>query len=164
MMLRNTHYPPYSSDVAHSDFTLFPKVLWLTLAKRHLESKNIDLKKAFSVCLSERSDPEDAELGTQIIKDLHRTGCSPFSGDVAEQNQSHLKRVLLGYARWNPNVGYCQGFNMLAAIILEAVEWVEEDALMVEVLSPDNKNRIRSLQINNIFIQKTCEQISVVYS
>ena len=65
---------------------------------------------------------------------MHRTGCSPFSGDVAEQNQKHLKRVLLAYARWNPNVGYCQGFNMLAAIILEVVEWVEEDALMVNLL------------------------------
>ncbi|GFY69891.1 TBC1 domain family member 30 [Trichonephila inaurata madagascariensis] len=133
----------------------FRKQLWLTLAKRHLESKNIDLKKAFSVCLSEKSDPEDAELGTQIIKDLHRTGCSPFSGDVAEQNQSHLKRVLLGYARWNPNVGYCQGFNMLAAIILEAVEWVEEDALMVmifliEDVLPESyfANHLRGLSVD----------------
>ncbi|KAG8185759.1 hypothetical protein JTE90_000742 [Oedothorax gibbosus] len=133
----------------------FRKQLWLTLAKKNLENKNIDLKKAFSVCLSERSDPEDAELGTQIIKDLHRTGCSPFSGDVAEQNQSHLKRVLLGYARWNPSVGYCQGFNMLAAIILEVVEWEQEDALIVmifliEEVLPESyfANHLRGLSVD----------------
>ncbi|GIY19559.1 TBC1 domain family member 30 [Caerostris darwini] len=133
----------------------FRKQLWLTLAKKHLDSKNIDLKRAFSVCLSEKSDPEDAELGTQIIKDLHRTGCSPFSGDVAEQNQSHLKRVLLAYARWNPGVGYCQGFNMLAAIVLEVVDWVEEDALIVmifliEEVLPESyfANHLRGLSVD----------------
>ncbi|KAF8782408.1 TBC1 domain family member 30 like protein [Argiope bruennichi] len=133
----------------------FRKQLWLTLAKKHLDSKNIDLKRAFSVCLSERSDPEDADLGTQIIKDLHRTGCSPFSGDVAEQNQSHLKRVLLAYARWNPSVGYCQGFNMLAAIILEVVDWVEEDALtvmifLIEEVLPESyfANHLRGLSVD----------------
>ncbi|KFM65520.1 TBC1 domain family member 30, partial [Stegodyphus mimosarum] len=133
----------------------FRKQLWLTLARKHLESKNIDIKRAFAVCFSEKNDPDDAELGTQIIKDLHRTGCSPFSGDVAEQNQTHLKRVLLGYARWNPNVGYCQGFNMLAAIILEVVEWLEEDALIVmifliEEVLPESyfANHLRGLSVD----------------
>ena len=44
-----------------------------------------------------------------------------------------LKRVLLAYARWNKNVGYCQGFNILAALILEVVEGNEGDALKVSV-------------------------------
>ncbi|XP_054708058.1 TBC1 domain family member 30-like [Uloborus diversus] len=111
----------------------FRKQLWLTLARKHLETKNIDLKRAFAVCLAEKSDPDDLELGTQIIKDLHRTGCGPLSGDVAEPNRLHLKRVLLAYARWNPGVGYCQGFNMLAAIILEVVGWEEEEALLIMI-------------------------------
>lgn len=42
-----------------------------------------------------------------------------------------LKRVLLAYARWNKNVGYCQGFNVLAALILEVTEGNEGDALKV---------------------------------
>ena len=42
-----------------------------------------------------------------------------------------LKRVLLAYARWNKSIGYCQGFNMLAAIILEVMEKSEPDALKV---------------------------------
>lgn len=42
-----------------------------------------------------------------------------------------LKRVLLAYARWNKTVGYCQGFNILAALILEVTEGNEGDALKV---------------------------------
>lgn len=67
----------------------------------------------------------------EIFQDLHRTGCSLFSGEDAEHNQALLKQVLLAYARWNKNVGYCQGFNILAAVILEVVEWDVEDSLMV---------------------------------
>lgn len=36
--------------------------------------------------------------------------------------------------RWNKDVGYCQGFNMLAAIILEVMEKSESDALKVNVI------------------------------
>ena len=42
-----------------------------------------------------------------------------------------LKRVLLGYARWNKAVGYCQGFNVIAALLLEVMERKEDDALKV---------------------------------
>ena len=62
---------------------------------------------------------------------MHRTGCSLFCGVDAEANQLMLKRVLLAYARWNKAIGYCQGFNMLAAIILEVMEKSEPDALKV---------------------------------
>lgn len=44
-----------------------------------------------------------------------------------------LKRVLLAYARWNKTVGYCQGFNVLAALILEVTEGNEGDALKVKL-------------------------------
>ncbi|CAG9785041.1 unnamed protein product [Diatraea saccharalis] len=66
-------------------------------------------------------------------KDLHRTGCSLFCGTEGRENQAMLRRVLLAYARWNKDVGYCQGFNMLAAIILEVMEKSESDSLKVMV-------------------------------
>lgn len=65
------------------------------------------------------------------VKDLHRTGCSSYCGQEAEQDRVVLKRVLLAYARWNKSVGYCQGFNILAALILEVMEGNEGDALKV---------------------------------
>ena len=39
--------------------------------------------------------------------------------------------MLLAYARWNKSIGYCQGFNVIAALILQVMEGVEEDALKV---------------------------------
>ncbi|CAG9766934.1 unnamed protein product [Ceutorhynchus assimilis] len=93
------------------------------------------------MCFSEWSSPADAELDIQIVKDLHRTGCNLFCGDC--HNQALLKKVLLGYARWNKAVGYCQGFNILAAFILQVTEKCESDALklmiyLIEGVLPDS--------------------------
>ena len=80
------------------------------------------------------------------LQDLHRTGCSLFCGEDAEENQLMLKRVLLAYARWNKAIGYCQGFNMLAAIILEVMEKSETDALKVRIDKIERQKVIRSDQ------------------
>ena len=66
-----------------------------------------------------------------LSQDLHRTGCSWFFESDTEGERASLKRVLLAYARWNKSVGYCQGFNVIAALILQVVEGNEEDALQV---------------------------------
>ena len=66
-----------------------------------------------------------------ICQDLHRTGCSWFFESDTEGERASLKRVLLAYARWNKSVGYCQGFNVIAALILQVVDGNEEDALKV---------------------------------
>lgn len=68
---------------------------------------------------------------SSLPKDLHRTGCSDFCGQDAADERAILKRVLLAYARWNKSVGYCQGFNILAAVILQVVHNNEEKALKV---------------------------------
>ena len=65
------------------------------------------------------------------FQDLHRTGCSGFSGQENDEDRAILKRVLLGYARWNKRVGYCQGFNVIAALLLEVMDRKEDDALKV---------------------------------
>nr|CAD7578228.1 unnamed protein product [Timema californicum] len=70
-------------------------------------------------------------LHRTVRVDLHRTGCSLFCGADAEENQALLKRVLLAYARWNKAVGYCQGFNMLAALILQVMDRSEADSVKV---------------------------------
>lgn len=45
--------------------------------------------------------------------------------------QALLKRVLLAYARWNKAVGYCQGLNVLAALLLEVMNRSETESLKV---------------------------------
>ncbi|RVE47094.1 hypothetical protein evm_008278 [Chilo suppressalis] len=111
----------------------FRRKLWLTLAERHLTARNIEWSVAERACFRGTAQPDDTELGAQILKDLHRTGCSLFCGTEGRENQAMLRRVLLAYARWNKDVGYCQGFNMLAAIILEVMEKSESDSLKVMI-------------------------------
>uniref|UniRef100_A0A3B4Z0F3 TBC1 domain family member 30 n=1 Tax=Stegastes partitus TaxID=144197 RepID=A0A3B4Z0F3_9TELE len=104
---------------------------------------------------NERSNPDDDSLGIQIVKDLHRTGCSSYCGQEGEQDRVVLKRVLLAYARWNKAVGYCQGFNVLAALILEVTEGNESDALkvmiyLIDKVLPDSyfANNLRALSVD----------------
>lgn len=84
-------------------FFAFSYQLWLALADRHLHTSGIDWNKEQTKCLSDAWLDDDEELGIQIVKDLHRTGSSLFSGPNGNLNQAKLKSVLLGYARWNPS-------------------------------------------------------------
>lgn len=109
--------------------------LWLALAEQHLQSdKTIDWPREEQRCMCVDADgDDDAELGIQIVKDLHRTGSSLCSGPAGSLNQGKLKRVLMGYARWNPEVGYCQGFNMLGALILQVMDKDDIESLKVMI-------------------------------
>ena len=105
---------------------------WLKLADHYLKSKHLNWDQIKLVCFNERSNVDDIELDSQIIKDLHRTGCDLFCGREGQRNQILLKRVLLAYARWNKKIGYCQGFNMLAAFILQVMNGDEYDSFKVK--------------------------------
>uniref|UniRef100_A0A3B4UR17 TBC1 domain family member 30 n=1 Tax=Seriola dumerili TaxID=41447 RepID=A0A3B4UR17_SERDU len=131
------------------------KRVWLTLADQYLHSISIDWDKTLRFAFNERSNPDDDSLGIQIVKDLHRTGCSSYCGQEGEQDRVVLKRVLLAYARWNKAVGYCQGFNVLAALILEVTEGSESDALKVMIYLIDKvlpesyfANNLRALSVD----------------
>ncbi|XP_062300006.1 TBC1 domain family member 30 isoform X1 [Scomber scombrus] len=131
------------------------KRVWLTLADQYLHSISIDWEKTLRFAFNERSNPDDDSLGIQIVKDLHRTGCSSYCGQEGEQDRVVLKRVLLAYARWNKAVGYCQGFNVLAALILEVTEGNESDALKVMIYLIDKvlpesyfANNLRALSVD----------------
>nr|XP_033515201.1 TBC1 domain family member 8B-like isoform X2 [Nicotiana tomentosiformis] len=56
------------------------------------------------------------KLRKQIEKDLPRT----FPGHPAldENGRNSLRRLLIAYARHNPDVGYCQAMNFFAGILL----------------------------------------------
>ncbi|XP_033930623.1 TBC1 domain family member 30 isoform X1 [Pseudochaenichthys georgianus] len=131
------------------------KRVWLTLAEQYLHTISIDWDKTLRFAFNERSNPDDDSLGIQIVKDLHRTGCSSYCGQEGEQDRVVLKRVLLAYARWNKSVGYCQGFNVLAALILEVTEGHESDALKVMIYLIDKvlpesyfANNLRALSVD----------------
>ncbi|KAH8417359.1 hypothetical protein KR222_009769, partial [Zaprionus bogoriensis] len=111
----------------------FRRKLWLSLADKYLKSKNVDWTQQREKCFCEEWREDDEELGIQIVKDLHRTGSNLCTGPAGSINQAKLKRILLGYARYNPEVGYCQGFNMLGALILQVMDKEEEESMKVMI-------------------------------
>ncbi|XP_065177589.1 TBC1 domain family member 30-like [Sycon ciliatum] len=110
--------------------------VWLGMADHAL--KEVDWQEVKRFAFNDKSNPDDDNLGIQIVKDLHRTGCSGFCGQDAARERAILKRVLLAYARWNKSVGYCQGFNILAAVLLQVLNNTEEKALKVMIYLVDN--------------------------
>jgi hypothetical protein len=42
--------------------------LWLTVAEKHLQSRGVDWGHAERFCFNEWSNPDDDELGVQIVK------------------------------------------------------------------------------------------------
>jgi hypothetical protein len=134
---------------------VFRRRFWLTVAEKHLRSRSVDWSHTEKFCFKKGSNPDDYELGVQNINDLRRTGCYLFCGAVAEENQLKLKRLLLAYARWNKAVGYCQGFNMLAAVILQVMDYSETDSLkvmiyLIEGVLPESyfSNKLRGLSVD----------------
>ncbi|KAM6306948.1 LOW QUALITY PROTEIN: TBC1 domain family member 30-like [Podargus strigoides] len=122
--------------------------VWLTLADQYLHSIAIDWDKTMHFTFNERSNPDDDSMGIQIVKDLHRTGCSSYCGQEAEQDRVVLKCFLLANARWNKSVGYCQGFNILAALILEVMEGNEGDALKIALFEHTLFTRLHLIDQN----------------
>lgn len=112
--------------------------VWGYLSDNYIQQKT---KQSWSTTLrhvfSDRFNPDDDRLDNQIVKDLHRTGYTKMSGDNSEEERMILKRVLLAYARWNKEVGYCQGFNVLAALILEVTQNNAQLALKIMIYLVD---------------------------
>lgn len=111
--------------------------IWLALSKRYIQSLHISWSKTVRFAFNEKSNPDDDALGLQIVKDLHRTGCGIMSRAEAEDERASLRRVLLAYARWNKAVGYCQGFNILASLLLDVTCGTEDEALLIMIYLVD---------------------------
>ncbi|XP_070769283.1 TBC1 domain family member 2A [Enoplosus armatus] len=102
------------------------------------------------LCEKSQSSPHPASR--QIQLDLHRTLTSNqhFSSPSSPALQQ-LRRVLLAFSWQNPDIGYCQGLNRLAAIALLVLQ-SEEDAFwclvaVVEAIMPQDyytKNLVAS--------------------
>jgi len=68
----------------------------------------------------------DSQICRKIDKDILRTlPKNPMFGR-SSSGPRMLRRILIAYARMNPAVGYCQGMNVLVAVILHHVR--EEEA------------------------------------
>ena len=71
------------------------------------------------------SKTEDPDIVSQIQVDIHRT----LTDNVFFRNGpgvTKLNEVLLAYSRRNPQVGYCQGMNLIAASLLLVMPTAED--------------------------------------
>ena len=80
----------------------------------------------------------------EIDKDLHRSMPSHPYYSSQPKNLEPLRNVLLAYAARNPSVGYCQGMNIVAAMLLlylseEMAFWVLTS--IIEEIAPDYYNK-----------------------
>jgi hypothetical protein len=57
-------------------------------------------------------------------------------------NQNALHNVLIAYSKHNPAVGYCQGMNYLAGLILVGVDMKQDLAftILVKLMESDGYN------------------------
>ncbi len=77
------------------------------------------------------SDPVDrSSCHILALQDVPRT----FPNNVlmrTEEGQNMLRRVLFAFARHKPDVGYCQGMNYIAALLLLSMNRNEESSFWV---------------------------------
>lgn len=88
-----------------------------------------------------RNGVDDAVIATQIAMDVNRT----LTDNVFFREGPgvvKLNEVLLAYSRRNPEIGYCQGMNLLAASLLLIVPTAEDAfwllSSMIENMLPPN--------------------------
>ena len=137
------------------------KRIWLSVADHYFKTKHPkkDWDQVKGKVFSDRVCSTDETLGNQIVKDLHRTGGSGFTNssscDAKAKDRLLLKRVLLAYARWNQDVGYCQGFNVLADLLLQVTEGNDEAAFkimiyLIDYVLPKNyfANNLQALSVD----------------
>lgn len=102
-----------------------------------------------------------------IEKDLHRS-LPEYAGYQADEGISSLRRVLQAYSHRNPEVGYCQAMNILAAAILiymseEQTFWLLEvlcDRLLPGYYSPTMHGTLLDQRVFESLVTRCLPMIS----
>lgn len=113
---------------------------------------------AYRKYLHESPDPDALAV---IGRDLERTFPShDLFKKQNKQGQNSLKSVLIAYACWDRETGYCQGMGFIATLFL--MYCTEEDAfwLLVAVLSDEGKYKLRGNFSADLWLtQQRCAQM-----
>lgn len=105
----------------------FRKRVWSEISGANARRKERGIEY-FAKAVSEGR--RSSSFDRQIQLDVPRT----FPNNTwiqSENGQAALRRVLLAFAHHNPRIGYCQGMNFVAAILLVVMEHDEEAAFWV---------------------------------
>ena len=83
--------------------------IWRKFADQEIKA----LKNNYIKLLNDDCDPE---VESDIIKDIDRT--FTYIPNFAKYHINRLYNVLRAYAKYDPDVGYCQGMNFIVGILL----------------------------------------------
>lgn len=86
-------------------------LIWKGQSADYFRSIDLDRESRFPDLFSDQLTEDDKLMDYQIVKDLHRT-----ANIGSNEEQQRLKRILLAYARYNTDCGYCQGFNVIVGL------------------------------------------------
>eukprot|EP01083_Nonionella_stella_P280321 953648_1 len=98
------------------------------LMKRQSTSGNHETTYAY-LC-----NKQDTKYMNQINKDYERTFVTKDIPVIRHKIQNQLRRMLIGYANYNPDIGYAQGMNMVAAFILR--QFLQHDEFFTTRTAP----------------------------
>jgi len=102
----------------------------------------------------------DPEAKSVIERDLERTFPSHDLFKRQSQGQNSLRHVLIAYACYDREIGYCQGMGFIATLFLMYCQ--EENAfwLLVAVLSDEGKYKLRGSFSQDLWLtQQRCAQL-----
>ncbi|XP_073000730.1 uncharacterized protein [Typha latifolia] len=109
---------------------LRPKV-WLSVSGA--AKKRSTVPETYYDELIRATEEKETPATRQIDHDLPRTfPCHPWLD--SEEGQASLRRVLVGYSFRDSEVGYCQGLNYVAALLLLVMKTEEDAFWMLAVL------------------------------
>ncbi|KAJ1268302.1 hypothetical protein BS78_07G124600 [Paspalum vaginatum] len=109
---------------------LRPKV-WLSVSGA--SKKRSTVPETYYDDLIRATEGKTTPATRQIDQDLPRTfPCHPWLN--SDEGQASLRRVLVGYSFRDSEVGYCQGLNYVAALLLVAMKTEEDAFWMLAVL------------------------------
>uniref|UniRef100_A0A8C6SB59 Si:ch211-266k8.4 n=1 Tax=Neogobius melanostomus TaxID=47308 RepID=A0A8C6SB59_9GOBI len=134
-------------DLGVSEYGILSAIATLSETQNDLEANQQQ-----STSLEMRFAVDDITLFRQIALDLQRSfpthrsllGNSP----EAIEGQAKLFRVLIAYARYNPEVGYCQGMSYIAAVLL--MQLAEEEAFWALTALLDQPQYVAGLYNMNL--------------
>ena len=91
-----------------------PSILYSTIiAKIEAEEAAMEISEEFKKDACNRLSEQ---IRDEIEKDLHRTKTSARIN--TKEGQDEMRRVLLAVAYCLPEIGYCQGMNFIASVLI----------------------------------------------
>uniref|UniRef100_A0A158PAV1 Rab-GAP TBC domain-containing protein n=1 Tax=Angiostrongylus cantonensis TaxID=6313 RepID=A0A158PAV1_ANGCA len=117
--------------------------LWSTLADLHIRLAGFKWEQIRRNTLSEKIQPDDNKIHSQILKSNLLCKYTERIRDIGT-SYNILFRILIerdgvslmtkrSSSKFNKDIGYCQGFNVIAALILQVVEYRTDIALKVMI-------------------------------